>query len=363
MSTSPSVQKSKDTGISSIADFSDALLQWNRHDNRRIMPWKHEKDPYRIWLSEIILQQTRVEQGLKYYEKFITAFPDIQTLASASPERIFKLWEGLGYYSRCRNLIHTAKYISDQLQGKFPDDYASLLKLKGVGSYTAAAIASFAFNLPHAVVDGNVFRVLSRIFEIETPVDSTEGKKQFTALAQILLPVEHAGEYNQAIMDFGAMICRPAPLCAKCFFHMYCKAFHRGKQGALPVKQKKLIQKQRWFHFYFITSGDYFLLHQRNEKDIWQHLYDVPLVETNHDVPEDEQLQLFQNEYGFYQYTIKKYVKKEQKLTHQVLRIALWHLELQEKKALPGYSWVPISTLDQFAFPKTLQWFLTEIRK
>src|SRR3954468_1692506 len=191
--------------------FPTALLRWNAESNSRAMPWKGEKNPYRIWLSEIILQQTRVEQGLKYYEKFISNFPDIHALAEAPSEKVFKLWEGLGYYSRCRNLIHSAKFIADHLNGKFPDNFQSILELKGIGNYTAAAIASFAYNLPHAVLDGNVYRVLSRIFEIDTPIDSVYGKKVFATLASELLPAKHAGEYNQAIMDFGAVVCKPAP--------------------------------------------------------------------------------------------------------------------------------------------------------
>ena len=191
--------------------FSRILQKWNREKNTRQMPWKGEKDPYKIWLSEIILQQTRVEQGLNYYNNFIKTFPDVHKLAKAPEEKIFKLWEGLGYYTRCRNLIASARYISKELKGKFPDTYEEIKALKGVGPYTAAAISSFAFNLPHAVVDGNVFRVLARIFGISTPIDSTEGKKKFTELANKLLDKKQPGFYNQAIMDFGAVICKPAP--------------------------------------------------------------------------------------------------------------------------------------------------------
>jgi A/G-specific adenine glycosylase len=202
--------------------LSNALLSWNRSGNQRAMPWKGEKDPYKIWLSEIILQQTRVEQGLKYYQNFIKLFPDVHVLANAPDEAVFKAWEGLGYYSRCKNLLVTARFISTELKGVFPANYESILALKGVGSYTAAAIASFAYNLPHAVLDGNVFRVLSRIFDIEVPIDSTEGKKQFSDLADLILPKKKAGEFNQAIMDFGAVICKPVPECHLCFFKDGC---------------------------------------------------------------------------------------------------------------------------------------------
>src|SRR5215203_1506376 len=196
-----------------LSTFAGLLLQWNRHQNTRKMPWKGEKDPYKIWLSEIILQQTRVEQGLKYYEKFITVFPDINKLAATKDEKIYKLWEGLGYYSRCKNLIETTRFISKKLHGKFPVAFEDILSLKGVGNYTASAIASFAYDLPYAVVDGNVFRVLSRVFDIETTIDTTEGKRLFSTIAKTLLPEGRAGEYNQAVMDFGATICKPLPQC------------------------------------------------------------------------------------------------------------------------------------------------------
>ena len=214
------------------------------------MPWKGEKDPYKIWLSEIILQQTRVEQGLAYYTNFIKTFPTVHQLAKAPDEKVFKLWEGLGYYSRCRNLLATARFISKELKGKFPDNYESIKALKGIGPYTAAAISSFAYNLPHAVVDGNVFRVLARVFGISKSIDSTEGKKQFTVLAEELLDKNHPGLYNQAIMDFGAVICKPAaPLCDTCVFKKECYAFRHNKVNALPVKEKKINIKKRWFYY------------------------------------------------------------------------------------------------------------------
>ncbi|HLA58283.1 MAG TPA: hypothetical protein VK622_05965, partial [Puia sp.] len=203
--------------------FTDRLLEWNKHQNIRSMPWKGIKDPYKIWLSEIILQQTRVEQGWSYYEKFVKAFPTIDDLARAPEEKVFKLWEGLGYYSRCKNLIHTARYISSELNGIFPDNYEDILLLKGIGPYTAAAISSFAFNEPRAVVDGNVQRVLSRYFGIAIPIDSLQGKKLFQELAQTLLDKSFAGIYNQEIMDFGAVVCKPQnPLCTQCVHQQNC---------------------------------------------------------------------------------------------------------------------------------------------
>ena len=221
--------------------FSKRLLEWNQRNNKREMPWKGEKDPYKIWLSEIILQQTRVEQGLKYYNNFIKAFPDVQALAKTQDAKIFKLWEGLGYYSRCRNLIASARFIAKERKGKFPGTYDDIKSLKGVGPYTAAAIASFAFNLPYAVVDGNVFRVLARVFGINKPIDSAEGKTFFNELATELLDKKQPGLYNQAIMDFGAVVCKPAlPLCTKCIIKKNCFAFLNNKVNELPVKEKKI---------------------------------------------------------------------------------------------------------------------------
>src|SRR5687767_14335150 len=228
--------------------FSALLLNWDKEYNSREMPWKGEKDPYRIWISEIILQQTRVEQGLNYYTRFIQAYPDIHMLAGADDKKVFKLWEGLGYYSRCRNLIETARHVSKEFKGEFPDTYEGLKELKGVGPYTASAIASFAFNRPHAVVDGNVFRVLSRLFGISRPVDSADGKKFFTGLANDLMDKNQPGLYNQAIMDFGAVICKPQPVCKQCIFSNSCYAFLNNKVQEFPVKEKKISIRKRWFY-------------------------------------------------------------------------------------------------------------------
>ena len=219
------------------AGFTTLLLKWHKRKNSRTMPWKGEKDPYRIWLSEVILQQTRVDQGWSYYEKFITAFPTIHDLAVAPEQQVFKLWEGLGYYSRCRNLIATAKKIDTEYKGEFPSTYEEILALKGIGPYTAAAISSFAFRLPHAVVDGNVTRVLARYFGEKTPIDTTAGKRLFTELAGNLLDKEHPDVYNQAIMDFGATVCLPRnPLCTDCIQRDDCQARINELTTQLPVK-------------------------------------------------------------------------------------------------------------------------------
>ena len=261
--------------------FVYSLLQWNNENNTRIMPWKGEKDPYKIWLSEIILQQTRVEQGLNYYNRFIKIYPTIDLLANAPENEIFKLWEGLGYYTRCKNLIATAKHISENLSGVFPDKYEDILKLKGIGPYTAAAISSFAFNLAHAVVDGNVFRVLSRYFGITTPIDSTAGKKTFTNLADELLDKKFPAIYNQALMDFGAIICKPQiPLCKDCMLQIECKAYNQSLVHILPIKEKKITKKTRWLYYLVIEHEGKQYVRKRGAKDIWENLYEFVLIES-----------------------------------------------------------------------------------
>lgn len=260
--------------------FRKLLMNWHSKENKRAMPWKGEKDPYKVWLSEIILQQTRVEQGWSYYENFIQKYPTITQLANAKDEAVFKLWEGLGYYTRCKNLLHTARNINENFAGKFPHDYNSILSLKGIGAYTASAIASFCFHLPYAVVDGNVLRILSRYFGIDLPVDSTEGKKYFLQLAQACLDKKNPGEYNQSIMDFGATVCKPLPLCKQCLLQNNCIAFHSNKILQLPVKTKRIIKKERWFSYFIFSFNKKFFVQQRTAKDVWQSLYEFYLHET-----------------------------------------------------------------------------------
>lgn len=340
--------------------FAQKLLQWNKSVNDRQMPWKGEKDPYKIWLSEIILQQTRVEQGLKYYQNFITTFPDVHALAKAPEEKIFKFWEGLGYYSRCRNLIAAAKFISKDLKGVFPSDFSSILQLKGVGNYTASAIASFAYNLPYAVLDGNVFRVLSRIFEIETPIDSAKGKDEFSSLAQNILPKNKAGEFNQAIMDFGATVCKPYPECTSCFFNKHCKGFLSGRQDLLPIKEKKVRVKERWLNYIIIKHKQEVVIHQRALKDIWQKLFEFVLIETQEAVDVKKVLSLFKKQYGLKEYEFKNSYSSSQKLTHQKINFQFVVIETNNKKEIPGFHWITISNLKKYAFPRTLQEFVVE---
>ncbi|ANE52043.1 A/G-specific adenine glycosylase [Flavisolibacter tropicus] len=343
--------------------FAKGLLQWNRQENSREMPWKGEADPYKIWLSEIILQQTRVEQGWKYYERFIQTFPTITDLAAAPDQAIFKLWEGLGYYSRCRNLIATARFIATERNGIFPDTYGEILALKGVGPYTAAAIASFAYNAPYAVLDGNVFRVLSRIYALEQPIDTTEGKKVFSQLAQEQLPEKQAAAYNQAIMDFGAVICKPVPNCSQCFFQEQCQAFLGNKQALLPIKSKKTQIRERWFHYIVLQYGNAVAIQHRTAKDIWQNLYQPLLIEADKKLNKNEVLLQLEHSYGIRpaQYeVISAAVNLTQKLSHQTIHFSFIHLEVKKKPQLEGFQWVVKNELERYPFPKTLQQFLSK---
>lgn len=262
--------------------FSKTLTNWYSN-NKRELPWRQTKDPYFIWLSEIILQQTQVKQGLPYYGRFVTEFPSIIHLASAEESDVLKLWQGLGYYSRARNLHATAKYIANELNGKFPDTYKDLLKLKGIGDYTASAVASICFNEPAAVVDGNVYRVLSRYFGIDTPINSSKGSKEFKLLAQELIDKKDPATFNQAIMEFGATQCKPQrPGCCVCPFNTSCIAFSENRISELPVKIKSAKAKKKHFNFLvFISSDEKTILEKREGKGIWQNLYQFPLIETN----------------------------------------------------------------------------------
>ncbi|MFV0604425.1 MAG: A/G-specific adenine glycosylase [Niabella sp.] len=341
--------------------FTTLLLKWNNQKNTRTMPWKGEKDPYKIWLSEIILQQTRVEQGLIYYKKFIYNFPTITVLAQTPENKIFKLWEGLGYYSRCRNLIATAKHIAFEKNGVFPSSYEDIIKLKGIGTYTAAAIASFAFNLPFAVLDGNVYRVLARVFGIVTPIDEPAGKKEFTLMAQSLLYKKNPGEYNQAIMDFGATVCKPqTPLCTTCVFQKNCMAYKLGRVKDLPVKAKKIQVKTRFFYFFIVEYNNAWAIQERVAKDIWQHLYQFPLIEVEKPQPYTKIIPIAIKQ-GWLQKSdsIQSYSDViTQKLTHQTIKAVFVHVKPQKKPELGLlYKWVKKRNMKEIAFPKIINDF------
>ena len=265
--------------------FSKILNHWYSN-NKRELPWRQTTNPYFIWLSEIILQQTQVNQGLPYYMSFIEEFPTVYDLAKADESKVLKLWQGLGYYSRARNLHHTAKYIVEDLDGEFPDNYEDLLKLKGIGDYTASAIASICYNEASAVVDGNVYRVLSRYFGIETPINTTKGFKEFKLLAQKLMDTINPADYNQAIMEFGAVQCKPQnPFCENCPFQTSCVAFEKKIINELPVKKKLLKASKKHFNFLVILSkNQQTILEKRKGKGIWQNLYQFPLIDSKEEL-------------------------------------------------------------------------------
>lgn len=266
--------------------FGNRLLKWYEV-NKRDLPWRHTRDAYKIWLSEVILQQTQVVQGLNYYNKFVQTFPTVKQLADAKEDTILKMWQGLGYYSRARNLHATSKIISEHYKGVFPKTFEEIRSLKGIGNYTASAISSMAYDLPYAVVDGNVYRVLSRVFGIKTPINSTAGIKQFQELANELLLKKEPGLYNQAIMEFGARYCKPVnPNCESCILSDKCIAFSQNKVKALPVKLKKTNIRNRYFNYFVITDkNNNVMVNQRTNKDIWQGLFELLLIETKKETP------------------------------------------------------------------------------
>jgi len=309
--------------------FAKRIIKWYK-ENRRDLPWRNTKEPYFIWLSEIILQQTRVEQGIDYYYRFIEAFPSITELAEAEEEQVLKLWQGLGYYSRARNLHTTAKNIVENYKGVFPKEHSKILALKGVGQYTAAAIASFSFGQNYPVVDGNVFRVLSRVFEIKTPIDSTSGNKEFYALAGLLMQNVEPDTFNQSIMEFGALQCKPkAPACNKCTLSDICLAYEKNLINELPVKSKSIKKRDRYFNYFIVEHNGALLLKKREEKDIWQSLYDFPLLETDILVDETEVLESkeWRNSFGKQEYIINSVSKiVKHVLSHQQIHARFWEI-------------------------------------
>lgn len=347
--------------------FCELLLKWDKKSNHRPMPWKGEKDPYKIWLSEIILQQTRVEQGWAYYERFVKHYPTVQKLAEAKDKDVFKLWEGLGYYNRCRNLLFTARFIVNELKGVFPKTYDQLLSLKGVGPYTASAIASFAYNLPHAVVDGNVFRVFARYYGIHTATDSKEGLQIFNDIAFNNLAKKQAGKYNQALMDFGATVCKPmSPLCSECLMKSNCVAFKENIVGQLPFKSKIIQKKKRYLDFFCFIVGDKWFIQKRAEGDIWAGLYQFYMIENEKSISLEANYikEVLQNQLLINKEVVKiEPIKKEfqQQLTHQLLAVRFTKIYLIKiPPALENGKWVKMNTLLKYPFPKTINAFLKE---
>lgn len=334
------------------------LIKWYGL-NKRDLPWRNTNDPYKIWISEIILQQTRVNQGINYYERFTEAFPDIKKLAQANEDAVLKLWQGLGYYSRARNLRSAAKQIVLQHNSVFPARFNEIKDLKGIGDYTAAAISSFAFNQPFAVVDGNVYRVLSRLFGVKIPIDSGEGKKYFQNLANELLPVKNHAIYNQAIMEFGALYCKPDnPDCKNCIFQDKCVAFEKGIVNSLPVKSKVTKTKNRYFNYFVFTQGDFVYIKRRNSKDIWNGLYEFYLVETKKQLALDKMIS--SNQLLKQLLTKNAVIKNKSKiythiLSHQKLFACFYVVEVKALPVILKLKKIKINDLDNYALPRLIE--------
>ena len=343
--------------------FDNELINWYLL-NKRDLPWRDTVDAYKIWISEIILQQTRVAQGLDYYNRFVERFPTLSDLASAAEDEVLRLWQGLGYYSRARNMHAAAKEVVERFGGVFPSTYNEVRLLKGIGDYTAAAIASFSQNEPYAVVDGNVYRVLSRLFGIDMPIDSTAGKRYFARLAQQLLPEDRAGLYNQALMEFGALQCvQGMPDCGGCILNNRCEAFAADRVSALPVKTKKTKRRDRFFSYLRIRFGNSVYLQQRVGRDIWKGLFQFPLIEADRLLELDDlfhspifRLAVKENDYKIHGFSeVYKHV-----LSHQTLYARFVNIEVSAPVLLPGCVLVKQSELDSYALPQLIVRYLSE---
>lgn len=343
-------------------DFSKKILQWYQ-ENKRELPWRQTTDPYKIWLSEVMLQQTRVAQGMPYYEKFIKAFPEVQDLANASEEEVLKLWQGLGYYSRARNMHATAKTVVEEYHGIFPNNYKDLVKLKGVGDYTASAIASICFNEPEPVVDGNVYRVLSRYFGVDIPINSTKGVKYFKELARKVMAQEDIRDYNQGIMEFGAIQCAPKkPYCLLCPLKDGCIALKENRIPELPVKMKKGKIRERFFNYLvLLDENKNTTLEQRKGKGIWQGLFQFPLIETNEPTEERKLKQTIAEQFPKLDIASISLYNEEaivHKLSHQHLKTKFWIVEV--KSGLTNK--LPWSDVEDFPVPVLIADFIQSFK-
>ncbi len=319
-----------------------------------------DKNPYKIWLSEIIMQQTRVAQGTPYYQRFIDKYPDVKALASAPEQEVLRLWQGLGYYSRARNLHHTAKQIEIFFKGTFPNDYKVLLTLKGIGKYTASAIISLAYNKPFAVLDGNVYRVISRLYGIETPVNAPEAEKIYSEIAQNLLDKKDPGRFNEAMMEFGALQCVPQnPNCSVCPLTSCCIAWQTGKVSILPIKIPKRAPVPRRINYLFIHSADWLCLKQRPAGDIWQSLYDMPEISGETD---EETILNISKDFSFDIKDIIKTAQMKHQLTHQTLQISIYDIKIKnlKNKALKPYTFINFNELNKYPLPRPVEKFLKE---
>jgi len=353
------MNKNKKNNPTGNVDFSAIIITWY-NQNKRDLPWRHTTNPYLIWISEIILQQTRVAQGYDYFIRFTQRFPDIRSLADAPEDEVMKYWQGLGYYSRARNLHVAAK----SMNGVFPDTYQGVLALKGVGEYTAAAICSIAYNMPYAVVDGNVYRVLSRYFGINTPIDSTKGRKEFKELAQELIDIDRPALYNQALMEFGALQCIPqSPDCTVCPLADSCLALANGIIKQLPVKGTKTKTQNRYLNYLFVRSGDCVFIHKRTGNDIWQNLYELPLIETDEPVAEEEfySLPVLKEMFSGGEIPPLRLLQRDIKhvLSHRILHCNFYEIVLpDESHSFSGYLKIKPEDIHLYPVPRLLQVFI-----
>ena len=343
--------------------LSDKIVKWYL-DNRRPLPWRETSDPYRIWLSEVILQQTRVIQGLPYYQQFIKKYPSVRHLAKAPEQEVLRLWQGLGYYTRARNLHKCAKSIVSLHNARFPDNFQDLLKLPGVGHYTAAAIASLAFEQRVAVLDGNVFRVLSRVFGIETPINSPQGRKQFAQLANVLIPDSMPGLHNQAVMEFGALFCTPRnPRCTLCPLKSGCVAYRQNLVRLLPVKKPGKKSRHRYFHYLVVEKQNSILMRKREEKDIWNGLFDFVLIEKDRPV-KLQQLMAEKPHRKWFQKMDAVSISKVYKhiLTHQTIHCRFIHIKTRTSSILMknGLSFYSPGQIERLPKPVLISRFLKE---
>lgn len=343
--------------------LAQKLTAWYQ-EHGRDLPWRQTVDPYIIWLSEIILQQTRVEQGTPYFNNFVGRFPTVDLFAAAPEEELLRMWQGLGYYARARNMHKAAKLVVAQFGGQFPTAYKTLLLLPGVGEYTAAAISSFSTNAAEAVLDGNVFRVLSRYYGIEEPINTGRGKKLFQEIAQQELPEGYAGQYNQAIMDFGALVCKPkAPCCASCVLQLDCVALHTQRVGLLPIKQKGKGSRDRYFHYFIIEADAAVVMYKRGEGDVWANLYEFPMVETEGDVSMDDLVALPQYQQYFAAAILEpfggaiKQVLSHQNIFAKFYRITAESLPTEKKE---GWNYHLLENLDKLAKHKLIFSFINK---
>lgn len=346
-----------------MSTILDEIYGWYK-ENKRELPWRSTSNPYKIWISEIILQQTRVAQGIHYFNRFIEKFPTVNQLAFATEDEVLKLWQGLGYYSRARNLHFTAKIIINEYKSEFPIEYNEILKLKGIGPYTAAAISSIAFNLPHPAIDGNVYRVLSRYFGVETAIDSTKGKKEFQKIAEDLMPPNNPGMHNQALMEFGALQCIPkSPKCNLCPVIETCYAGKNNRVAKLPLKTKKVKQSKRYFYFYYFECEDYTFIEKRTQNDIWKNLYQFPLIESKTELSEVDIINSNLPINSGSTINIKSIsAKKKHVLSHQIIYSRIIHIEIIDSNfRYDKFLRINKKDIFKFAVPRLLEQFIEDL--